>query len=184
MKATCSSTDCDRSVLARGLCSRHYDRARKRGELDAHPTLPKVPFTRTCSVDGCHKPHYGRGLCQACYTRQRRRGTVEFLEKQPSVGFLTHDGYRRIYATGHPLASPDGRVFEHRVVAYAKYGSGEQRCNWCATTLTWDTAHVDHLDGARLHNAPDNLVLACGSCNTRRSLAGNPVDFKPPRRTA
>lgn len=37
-KATCKVEGCERPVLARGLCGRDYDRARKGGEL---PLLPK-----------------------------------------------------------------------------------------------------------------------------------------------
>lgn len=70
-------------------------------------------------------------------------------------------------------------ALEHRLVAWEKYGSGPQRCVWCDCALHWafrdpdpdcrpTTVQVDHLDGDRFNNDPDNLVVSCSRCNTAR----------------
>ncbi|WP_293984904.1 HNH endonuclease [Sphingobium sp.] len=68
-------------------------------------------------------------------------------------------GYQLGYAPEHPLASKTGLVHEHRVVAYEKYGGGDQKCHWCKTPLTWKQVEVDHLDWNRSNNDKSNLVL-------------------------
>lgn len=61
---TCSEAGCGRSVLAKGLCSLHYDRARR-----ANPA-------RKCSMGGCDKQVHGHGLCMNHYLKARRRKAV------------------------------------------------------------------------------------------------------------
>lgn len=181
---TCSVQDCDRPVVARTLCNSHYKRAALEGTLATYPTRGQQDRRKFCEVDGCDEYRYGNGLCRRHYLRKKRRGTTELRGPVESVGYIDRYGYRVIYKTGHPLARPSGRVSEHRLVAYAKYGPGDQACHWCSKPLTWARACVDHLDGQRQHNTPENLVVACGGCNSRRARLGNPTDFQPTRRPA
>lgn len=54
--ATCQSEEsCSKSVFARGLCSTHYFRLRRK-------TAPP------CTHEGCQTPSYARGLCSRHYT--------------------------------------------------------------------------------------------------------------------
>lgn len=39
-KRTCSVSGCSETLLARGLCSGHYQAARRRGDLPPKPTMP------------------------------------------------------------------------------------------------------------------------------------------------
>ena len=56
----CSETDCDRSVLARGLCSRHYDRARRAGLLT--PLTDRSTWHQLTDVDKVART----GVCSIC----------------------------------------------------------------------------------------------------------------------
>jgi hypothetical protein len=115
---------------------------------------------------------------------QVRRGK-RLKDNQLATGFFIDGaGYRIL--TGqqeHPLAQDNHQLGEHRAVLYDKIGTGLHLCHWqCGTLLTWgegqnDGIHVDHLDGDRLNNDPENLVPACWLCNFRRGLAGNPIDW-------
>lgn len=96
--------------------------------------------------------------------------------KASGVGFYITGGYRRL--TGqwdHPLALPDGTVFEHRKVLYDKIGPGPHRCHWrCGRILTWDGGPqlgicADHLDNDKLNNDPENLVPSCRRENIARA---------------
>jgi hypothetical protein len=52
----CSADDCDREVSGRGLCSLHYQRARKQGELPAlksRPTLEQRFWTKVDKTHSC-----------------------------------------------------------------------------------------------------------------------------------
>lgn len=184
MKATreCSVPDCDRPIVARTLCSGHYSRAYKNGTVKDFPVRQPGERRNHCTVEGCDDFCFGNGLCQTHYNRFRNRGTVELRGPIASVGYIDRYGYHVIYATGHPLARPSGRISEHRLVAYEKYGPGMQHCHWCGRDLEWSRVCVDHLDGVRLNNVPENLVTSCGGCNSRRARSGNPLNFSPGKR--
>lgn len=64
---------------------------------------------------------------------------------------------------------------EHRAVLLARIGPGEHPCHWCWGIVSWDVKHparraltVDHLNGVKDDNRPENLVPAHGACNARR----------------
>lgn len=58
----CTVDGCDRVVVARGLCRRHYARLRATG--DPGPAgLKRMPDKAQCSVDGCEKPNESQGYC-------------------------------------------------------------------------------------------------------------------------
>lgn len=72
--ATCLEVNCDRVVIARGLCAKHYDFRKRHGTLP-----PKVVIQWTgCSVEGCTSTlKGGRGMCSRHYQRLTKRGTLE-----------------------------------------------------------------------------------------------------------
>lgn len=78
---------------------------------------------------------------------------------------------------GHPLAGALGRVKEHRKVLFDHIGPGWHPCNWCGKDVEWQNGQrpggvnlvVDHLDGNRFNNVPENLVPSCQSCNAARN---------------
>lgn len=87
---------------------------------------------------------------------------------------INSEGYRLVYRRGHPLASRNGSVLEHRAVLYDALGEGPHRCHWCGRQLVWkggptNRVNVDHLDDDPANNDPANLVPACIDCNSRRS---------------
>lgn len=64
---------------------------------------------------------------------------------------LTNKGYVIVKAPGHPRAQRKGYVFEHILVAEAKYG----------IVITRDYS-IHHLNGVRDDNRPQNLELRVG----------------------
>lgn len=70
---TCTAEDCDKKVIARGLCTKHYQQAAKVG----FEPLPPPMNTLKCSVDGCTNPALSRGLCNGHYQRFRATGDVQ-----------------------------------------------------------------------------------------------------------
>lgn len=94
---TCGIDGCGRSVKARGLCDKHYLKARRSGEhhLFSGPGRGRyAPETsRTCSgVAECGKKERTRGLCNSCYQVRRNDGTLKLVQFTNSGSTCRVDG--------------------------------------------------------------------------------------------
>ena len=69
MTRTCRVDDCDEPARARGLCDRHYSRARRRA--DFRPRTVKA--NPVCEIAGCGRPRRALGLCDRHYHRRWQR---------------------------------------------------------------------------------------------------------------
>lgn len=54
-KGTCKAESCDREVVGKGYCARHY-------KLWRQGKMPKARF-KTCHAENCRKPQVGNGRC-------------------------------------------------------------------------------------------------------------------------
>lgn len=128
-----------------------------------------------CTVEGCTRPaNYKQDMiCQMHYFRRMRNGNFGLKEtKYQRQGYHEHsNGYRLLKIPGHPLARASGQVFEHRVVAFDKYGWNIPPCEICGAESDWFTrkTHIDHIDEDRSNNAPENLRVLCNPCNVSRT---------------
>ncbi len=66
----CSFEGCTKDVLAKGLCTGHYQQQHYGKPLS--PLGVRAP--QTCSVAGCEKPYLARGWCSLHYERWRLHG--------------------------------------------------------------------------------------------------------------
>ena len=158
----CSVDGCDNPTRARDSlkCTRCYTVERKRS-------------VGICTVAGCQEPatRSSRTICEKHYYRVRRNGSTDLA---PVVESLRSNGYVMVKAPGHSLAGKNGWAFEHRVVAFRKYGEGPHDCHWCGISLQWSEIVVDHINEVKTDNRPDNLVVACTPCNRAR---GSMISF-------
>lgn len=100
--------------------------------------------------------------------------------------YIDRYGYRILTGQwGHPLVVGKGTVKEHRKVLYGQIGEGPHPCHWqCGRMLEWRGPRgqiicVDHLDGDKLNNEPENLAVSCFKCNWDRQ---NPRGTSPESR--
>jgi len=138
-----------------------------------------------CSIDGCEKASRARGWCQMHYRRWSLHGDPNVATKRKLINRrIRNGGYIQVRQPEHPLANPDGWVWEHRVVLLASIGPGTHPCHWCGKDVSWDYSVgpdngralvVDHLDEQRANNVLSNLVPSCVVCNLHRSRKPQPV---------
>lgn len=133
---TCSS--CERTSLARGLCARHYQQAKRDGSLDA---WAKLRLETCCTFIGCSEPHEARGFCTKHYQRLRHHNDPA-RGRSPANGSLRSDGYIDIGRT------TGGKTKQHILIAEQALGHRLPR-----------GAVVHHVDENRSNNAPGNLVI-------------------------
>lgn len=72
----CSISGCERTLLCKGLCSSHYGRLRKYGDVRADiPIEYRTPRAAgPCAAEGCNLPVKAKGYCNAHYTRVMTHG--------------------------------------------------------------------------------------------------------------
>lgn len=75
MNNTCTVKNCQRPIVAHGLCRTHYGRTRRTGGVSAEK--PIRPIRSTCTVTGCLKKHHAQGLCGMHWNRKHRYGNIE-----------------------------------------------------------------------------------------------------------
>ena len=128
-----------------------------------------------CCVEGCSETVRSRWgtYCNTHYSRGRRTGTTE--ERRRAGPKITSHGYMAEHWKAHPASSKKGLLYEHRKVFYEEFGPDNHVCKWCGDSLEWGGGgkgklHVDHLNGEKVDNRPENLVASCHRCNVNRGL--------------
>jgi 5-methylcytosine-specific restriction endonuclease McrA len=77
-------SECDKPILAKGLCNKHYMRLKRTGSVK-----DKVNEIVLCSYQDCQQEVVALNLCDKHYRRLKKFGTTE-LPKDP----LPRDGYK------------------------------------------------------------------------------------------
>jgi len=129
MNSICKIDGCDRKVKARGLCDKHYLKARRSGTLDSFDGPGRGKYapqtSRTCpGVASCGKELVARGLCGSCYQIRMSEGLIQLLPKVNSGQTCKADGceadakslgycvahYEKFKKYGDPLGSAERRT--------------------------------------------------------------------------
>lgn len=125
--------------------------------------------SRSCQVCGARfvtsdakiRNGHGRFCSRECFWVNRKANHV------PKPGI-----YGTVLNPQHPLArGGNGKLWEHRVALYDKIGPGVHPCHHCGELVEWTFGIrrgglvVDHLDGDKRNNSPQNLVPSCNRCN-------------------
>ena len=155
-----------------------WRRIRRQHFAALRPLSRKIP--QTCMMDGCDKRAYG--LWCRLHKRRRVDGLPLNYKRPPP----NRQRYRMLRRPHHPIAIKNGCVAEHRMVLYdhmypfryalrdgslGREKAGPVPCFWCGRGVTWGLdLVVDHLDHDRGNNVPRNLVPACHSCNSSRTV--------------
>lgn len=132
----CSGEGCSHNVFARGMCKKHYNRARQAG------------LVRRCSIDACEAGVVARGLCNRHYLRLVKHGDpLVTVFAPPGSGTVSGSGYRLLRGGEHPNAK-SGVIPEHRLIMSRHLGRPLH-----------PHENVHHRNGDRLDNRLSNLEL-------------------------
>jgi hypothetical protein len=71
VRTLCSVEGCGRRIFRRGLCSSHYERLRKTGDVQADKPLREFQASDMCAVEGCSVAPVAKGLCGRHYSQAR-----------------------------------------------------------------------------------------------------------------
>ena len=74
-KGNCKADSCDREVVGKGYCQRHY-------KLWRQGKMPKARY-KTCSAENCHKKQVQKGRCAE---HQKNKPAAPAAEASPSAG--------------------------------------------------------------------------------------------------
>ena len=99
MKKTCKEPGCDKPVVSREMCRKHYDRWRNQWWRD-HKKRQEDNKNKICSEEGCSKPAKVKGMCKPCYDKKWRKD-------HPPKGVERPSG---IPYRGSPVANSTGQA--------------------------------------------------------------------------
>lgn len=146
----CKADDCQQPFHAQGWCKIHYTRMYRYGSLELPQVRRKKYPSEFCNVvlengQPCKNKRASLGMCGSHYNAFRKYGSPFVSKKQKANPAL----YKRVKApAGHPNASQDGTIFEHRLVM-------SQFLN----RPLLDNENVHHINGDRKDNRIENLEL-------------------------
>lgn len=170
IKSTCTEKNCIDEILARGLCSRHYQRARKNGTLD------KDSITRLCAcvcgelTEATFKHgHNRRGLSTDAEVRcpcgsivKRKKSLVE-SGRAKYCSIKCRQTYSPKTAEDHPTWKGDdvGMGALHDWVK--KYKTLPGSCEWCRSVEPLDWANLSQTYLRDL----DDWAALCRRCHSK-----------------
>lgn len=138
----CAVRECHGIRNSRGLCRKHYEKAKRDGVWPACALAPTGGRQKKAPCKHCGKISYARGLCYLHYERQKD-GRKMLGPKRGTTGpIVTPQGYRAQHIGGGKYK------LEHRIVMERLLGR---------PLYSHETVH--HINGVRADNSPENLEL-------------------------
>lgn len=152
----CTVDGCLSKRLAKGLCSKHYERQRRHGTTDL---MPRVFKRSRCSVESCESDSFAKNLCTMHYQRSRK-GIPLDLPRDFNTGPLHHSwkeflGYSGIHRR---LKTQRGEAARYECVDCSDAATEWSYRGGCSEELRDGLAYCPHTDC---------YEPRCKACHTR-----------------
>ncbi len=148
MAKVCKIEDCDRALVAKGLCQKHWQAERKK-------------TMGTCEVSGCSRIQKARGLCVTHYARDMSASKptckVKGCTKNIHVQGMCNQHYLMMKKHGDPLAGAYRMPFRKAI----DHGDGTRTCTKCMKRLPVTSFHRDKA-------ATDGIRATCKECRGKK----------------
>ena len=113
---SCKIDGCDREARAMDLCAAHYERLKKRQDMN-RSFKKHTPKYVGCKVPSCERRHYSRGYCRAHYTRFMF--SPNGLRPRKAIGKITYQSRTRTYNIWRGMKN---RCKNPACVSFHRYG--------------------------------------------------------------
>lgn len=194
-EATCLVPACDRKVVAKGMCSLHWQRARRGAPLEAPPKNRNLG--KACTIEGCEAPSRKRGWCSKHYERWSKHGDPAIVKtptkntKACSVKGCERQVYavemciqhRRRFLKGTPLERPfkQFRSQECKIDGCSRKGNRRGICqlHYERAVYRANPAPIKARVAQRRHNAARGMdeVDRQMSADYREAIAKDPCGY-------
>lgn len=147
----CSIEDCDKPLIARGLCTKHYQQLKHRNELP-----PLSPKPSCCIAPRCRRKIWSNSYCTMHYQRWKHHGR---LGPNP----LYHGQYKTpIYNSWDNMIQ---RCYNPKDDRYHRYGGrGIRVCIWWRTFKNFYEDMAPRPKERTIDRIDNDGNYSCGHC--------------------
>jgi hypothetical protein len=175
----CCVAFCNRKVLAKEYCQRHYYQIRNIGYLIGEEKERNTEHNGICKISGCNRKYYANGLCKIHYKRELRKVTKGLSKKICVIDGCTNRVNAKQMCSKHYCYA---KRYRNKIKAIRQRGSICERCGYndtsCLNVFEFHHANDEEkdkqlsvlfclLDWNKIQTELDKCVMLCANCHRK-----------------